>query len=233
MDDEQWVRPIRAFDGAKYFRVAGDATNIFRALRLHDEGHKNVLPALRNLHIQEPMPVYGRSLRDSIQSFVMQRPHPVQIYYSGDEGSAEAASNTLNEILRAYPPALDTVDPATASSLHSGDPPPTPPHPLGNVVYGEFIDIDDTPTPDLVTGSSTNPSPESTSDQDYPHMGHTGSSPQTSRIESEDTTYEILRPDVYKEISGGDAMSHQIPGWNWEGHMDTPSPDQVWLISTP
>ncbi|KAH9178398.1 hypothetical protein EDB89DRAFT_1171742 [Lactarius sanguifluus] len=195
MDDEQWVRPIRAYDGAKDFRVAGDATNIFRALRLHDEGHKNVLPALRNLHIQEPIPVYGRSLRDSVQSFVTQRPHPVQIYYSGDEGSAEAASNTLNEILRAYPPALDTVDPAMASFLHSG---------------GEFIDIGDTPTPDLVTGSS----------------------PQTSNIKSEDTTYEILRPDVYKEISGGDAMS-QYHGWNWEGHMDTPSPDQVWLISTP
>ena len=36
------------------------------------------------------------------------------------------------------------------------------------MTFGEFIDIsafDDTPTPDLVAGSSTNPSPESSSDQ--------------------------------------------------------------------
>ncbi|KAH9057835.1 hypothetical protein EDB87DRAFT_1685800 [Lactarius vividus] len=169
------VRPVRAFDGAKDFRVAGDATNIFRALRLDDEGPKNVLPALRNIHVQEPIPVYGRSLRDSVQSFVTQRPHsshPVQIYYSGDEGTL---AFFFDEILRACPPALDTVDPAMAFSLHSSDPPPTPPHPFMNDVYGEFLDIDDTPTPNLVTGSS-----------------------QTSKIKSEATTYEILRPDVYK-----------------------------------
>ena len=147
--------------------------------------------------------------------------------------SAEAASNALDEILRTYPPAPDIDDAAMASSFHFGDLPPTSPHPLGNDVFGEFIDIsafDDTPTPDLVAGSSTNPSPESTSDQDHPHSGHAGSSPQIPNVKTEDSTYELLRPGVWKEISGGDAMFHQTPGWKWEGHMDTP--DQPWLIST-
>ena len=147
--------------------------------------------------------------------------------------SAEAASNALDEILRTYPSAPDIDNAAMASSFHFGDLPPTSPHPLGNDVFGEFIDIsafDDTPTPDLVAGSSTNPSPESTSDQDHPHTGHAGSSPQIPSVKTEDTTYELLRPSVWKELSGGDAMFHQTPGWKWEGHMDTP--DQPWLIST-
>ncbi|KAI9440122.1 hypothetical protein H4582DRAFT_1578776 [Lactarius indigo] len=147
--------------------------------------------------------------------------------------SAEAASNALDEILRTYPPAPDIDDATMASSFHFGDLPPTSPHPLGNDVFGEFIDIsafDDTPTPDLVAGSSTNPSPESTSDQDHPNTGHAGSSPQIPNVKTEDTTYELLRPSVWKEISGGDATFHQTPGWKWEGHMDTP--DQAWLIST-
>ena len=146
--------------------------------------------------------------------------------------SAEAASNALDEILRTYPSAPE-IDDAMASTFHFGDLPPTSPHPLGNDVFGEFIDIsafDDTPTPDLVAGSSTNPSPESTSDQDHPHTGHAGSSPQIPSVKTEDTTYELLRPSVWKELSGGDAMFHQTPGWKWEGHMDTP--DQPWLIST-
>ena len=147
--------------------------------------------------------------------------------------SAEAASNALDEILRTYPPAPDIDDAAMASTFHFSDLQPTSPHPLGNDVFGEFIDIsafDDTPTPDLVAGSSTNPSPESTSDQDHPHSGHAGSSPQIPNVKTEDSTYELLRPSVWREISGGDAMFHQTPGWKWEGHMDTP--DQPWLIST-
>jgi hypothetical protein len=147
--------------------------------------------------------------------------------------SAEAASNALDEILRTYPSAPDIDEAAMASSFHFGDLPPTSPHPPGNDVFGEFIDFsafDDNPTPDLVAGSSTNPSPASTSDQDHPHTGHAGSSPQMPNVKTEDSTYELLRPGVWKEISGGDAMFHQTPGWKWEGHMDTP--DQPWLIST-
>jgi hypothetical protein len=52
VDDEQWLRLVRTFDGAKDFYLAGKlAAAILRALRLADEGHKIVLPALRNLHV--------------------------------------------------------------------------------------------------------------------------------------------------------------------------------------
>jgi hypothetical protein len=81
---------------------------------------------------------------------------------------------------------------------------------------------------DLVAGSSTNPSPESTSDQDHPQTGHAGPSPQISNVKTEDYELqdELLRPGIWKEISGGDTMFHQAPGlspgWKWEGHIDTP-----------
>jgi hypothetical protein len=82
MDDGQWLRLIRAFSGAKDFRVASLlATDITRALCLANVGHNIVLPALRNLHIEEPISMHG-PLRDSIDSFVSLRQlsgHPVRI----------------------------------------------------------------------------------------------------------------------------------------------------------
>jgi hypothetical protein len=56
------------------------------------------------------------------------------------------------------------------------------PHSLGNDVFGEFID---------------------TSDQDHPHSGHTGSSPQIPNVKTEDTTYELLRLGVWKKSQAG------------------------------
>jgi hypothetical protein len=240
MDEEQWLRVIRAFGGAKDLRVASElATDISRALRLADEGHKIVLPSLQNLHVLQPVSI-GGPLWDSVESFVLQRQLsslPIQIYVQQDSGeesipmavwrkreelaivskfidespeSAEAAYDALGEILHTYPSAPDIDDAAMASSFHFGDLPPTSPHSLGNDVFGEFID---------------------TSDQDHPHSGHTGSSPQIPNVKTEDTTYELLRLGVWKEISGGDAMFHQTSGWKWEGHTHTP--DQPWeLIST-
>ena len=93
IDDEQWLRLIRAFDGAKYFRVASElATDISHALRLADEAHKIVLPALRTLYVQEPVSTDG-PLWDSAKSFVTQHQLsslPVQIYlqrHSGEEST--------------------------------------------------------------------------------------------------------------------------------------------------
>jgi hypothetical protein len=146
--------------------------------------------------------------------------------------SAEAASNALDEILRTYPTVTDMDDATGASSFSFGDLPPTsPPHPIGQDIFGDFIDysaFDDTPTPDLVAGSSTNPSPESASDQDH-HTGRAGSSPQIPNAKTEDA-YELLRPTVWKEIAGGDTMFHQPQPWKWEGQMETP--EQPWAIST-
>ncbi|KAH9058347.1 hypothetical protein EDB87DRAFT_1685321 [Lactarius vividus] len=85
MNGEQWLRLIRIFDSAKDFRVAGElSTDILHALHQVDEERTAVLPALRNLRVQEPSSMHG-PLRDSVESFVTQRRlsgHPVQIYYS-------------------------------------------------------------------------------------------------------------------------------------------------------
>ena len=147
--------------------------------------------------------------------------------------SAEAASNALDAILRTCPTAPEMDDSTVAPSLNFGDlQPMSPSHPIGQDIFGDFIDysaFDDTPTPDLVAGSSTNPSPESASDQDHPHTGRAGSSPQSSNAKTNDA-YDLLRPTVWREIAGGDAMFHQAQGWKWEGTLDAPDP--AWAISS-
>ncbi len=69
-------------------------------------------------------------------------------------------------------------DATTPPSSIFGDLPPTsPPYPIDNDIFVDYIDYSafDDPTPELVAGSSTNPSPESASDQDHP--GRAGPSP--------------------------------------------------------
>ncbi|KAH9178327.1 hypothetical protein EDB89DRAFT_2181295, partial [Lactarius sanguifluus] len=93
MDDEQWLRPICAFDGAKDFRLDDKlATDVLRTLRLADEGDKIVLPALRSLHVQGAV-MRGPS-RDSVESFLAQRQlsnHPVQLYYRSPQSGSESS----------------------------------------------------------------------------------------------------------------------------------------------
>ena len=63
VDSEQCPELIRAFDGAKCFREAGvRVTDILCALRLAVWGRTTDIirfPALRNLHVQDPMPIVG------------------------------------------------------------------------------------------------------------------------------------------------------------------------------
>ncbi|KAH9015727.1 hypothetical protein EDB83DRAFT_235160 [Lactarius deliciosus] len=86
--DDQWLDLIRAFGGAKVFRVAGEQRNmvdILYALRPADGVDRTdtpVLPSLRNLRIEETMPVDG-PLWDAVQSFVTSRwlsGCPVEVY---------------------------------------------------------------------------------------------------------------------------------------------------------
>ena len=144
--------------------------------------------------------------------------------------SSEAASNALDAILRTYPSAPDMDDVTIPSSFSFDDLPPTsPPYPTGNDMFLDYINYStfDAPTPELVAGSSTDPSPESACDQDHP--SHAGPSPQIPNAKLDDT-HELLRPAMWKDIAGGDLMFHQAQGWKWEGQMD--APDQPWAIST-
>ena len=86
VDGEQWLRLIRAFGGAKHFHVAGvHVTDILCALRAADGGHTTdttVLPALRNLRVEEPLTMHGPSW-NAVQSFIALRSlsgRPVQVY---------------------------------------------------------------------------------------------------------------------------------------------------------
>ena len=83
MDNEQWLRLIRAFNCAKDIHVPGEfVTDILHALRLADEGHDIVLPALQSLHLDRPT----YAAQGTVHSFVSQRQlsgHPVRIYISG------------------------------------------------------------------------------------------------------------------------------------------------------
>jgi hypothetical protein len=76
MADEQWLELIRAFGHAEDFIITSvHAMAILRALRPAEEGDRpdsNVLPFLRNLHLQAPRSEDG-PLRDAAESFINSR----------------------------------------------------------------------------------------------------------------------------------------------------------------
>jgi hypothetical protein len=74
VESEQWLRLIRSFSGAEKVHVAGElATDVVHALRpANDEELSMVLPALRNLYIQEPGPLFA-PLRAAVVPFVTSR----------------------------------------------------------------------------------------------------------------------------------------------------------------
>ena len=80
MDNDQWLQLFRAFDGAKYVYVPGEfVTDILHVLRLADEGHDVVLPALHRLYVREHTAV---AIQDSVDPLISQRElsgHPVRI----------------------------------------------------------------------------------------------------------------------------------------------------------
>jgi hypothetical protein len=125
---------------------------------------------------------------------------------------AEAASNAILQV-PTFPSAPDT-----------------PYHDIFFVDYINYSAFDD-PTTELVVGSSANPSPESSFDQDHPHQGRAGPSPQIPSTKPDDTC-EYIHPVMWRDT--GDKMFYQARGreleWKWGGQMG--APDQPWTIST-
>ena len=73
VESEQWLRLLRSFSGAEKVHVAGElATDIVHALRPANEEVAAVLPALRNLYLQEPGPLFA-PLRAAVVPFVTSR----------------------------------------------------------------------------------------------------------------------------------------------------------------
>ena len=80
--DEQWLELVRSFVGASNFRTGELTSDILRSFLVAGGGHTTILPSLRTLHIQKPMPMRG-SFWDAVDSFIMNRRlsgRSVQVY---------------------------------------------------------------------------------------------------------------------------------------------------------
>lgn len=95
--------------------------------------------------------------------------------------------------------------------------------------FGTLDDDDDNgskaPTPELLSSSSTNPSPESGSEADAAHHALL-SSTETKTEELPD----LLRLGPWKEVDGGESAYYQSGDWKWDSPM--PTLEQPWAIFT-
>ena len=156
----------------------------------------------------------------------------------GQESFSSELSETFEMILKGYGPTPDSLDGGSSLSLRPGElgdlrEPSPPPGPLAD--FEEFFDfsgtIDDddslskAETPELVSSSSTNPSPESNCEPDAIHHMLTSSS--TTETKTEELP-DLLRLGPWKEIDGGEAAYYQTSEWKWDSPM--PSMEQPWAI---
>jgi len=74
VESEQWLGLLRSFSGAEKVHVAGElVTDVVHALKpANEEEPATVLPALRNLYLQEPGPLFA-PLRAAVVPFVTSR----------------------------------------------------------------------------------------------------------------------------------------------------------------
>lgn len=77
-------------------------------------------------------------------------------------------------------------------------------------------------TPELISSSSTNPSPESGSEADPAHHAT-----MQSEIKMEEFS-DPLRLGTLKEIDGGESAYYQSNEWRWDTAMNTQ--EQPWAI---
>jgi hypothetical protein len=77
-------------------------------------------------------------------------------------------------------------------------------------------------TPDLISSSSTNPSPESGSEVDAAHQA------LSSDVKTEDFS-DHLRLGVWKEVDGGESAYFHSEQWKWDAPMKGLG-DQPWAV---
>ncbi|KIK62385.1 hypothetical protein GYMLUDRAFT_41817 [Collybiopsis luxurians FD-317 M1] len=160
------------------------------------------------------------------------------IKMAGTEDQASLSSDisdTLEQILRGYGGPVDSD--TSFSSLGLGDvgsaldASASTSAPPASSDFTEFFDFSLFPnedeseskmgTPDLISSSSTNPSPESQADAD----------PANSAAASLDVKQEKVDPlrlSSLKEIDGGESTFYQSTEWKWDGHM--PTLEAPWAI---
>lgn len=101
--------------------------------------------------------------------------------------------------------------------------------------FDEFIDFsfvvddedDNSKTPDLISSSSTNPSPESNHDGEAGHHLLNPTATLATDIKTENSS-DLLRLGMWKEIDNGEATYHQTSEWKWDSPM--PTLDMPWAI---
>ncbi|KAF8962698.1 hypothetical protein BDZ97DRAFT_1823569 [Flammula alnicola] len=158
----------------------------------------------------------------------------------GQESLTSDISETLDMILKGYGSVPNSTDGAGNVSMGESstarEPTPQPDSMMDS--FDQFFDfsfgtVEDedskAPTPDLVSSSSTNPSPESNHEADASHHTLPSASSSTD-IKSEEPS-DPLRLGPWKDIDGGEAAYYQTNEWKWDSPM--PSLDQPWAIYNP
>jgi hypothetical protein len=164
----------------------------------------------------------------------------------GQQSISNDISESLEAILRGYGSTADVPEssgPPLEQPPQEPSPPPTHPPPVDEFI--EFFDFssygnpeDENPTattPDLVSSSSTNPSPESnSSDADALHHHNSSGVDNTiiadSKLEDPFDSSDALRMGPFREIDGGESAYYQTTGWKWNSSMSTL--EQPWAIFT-
>jgi hypothetical protein len=156
----------------------------------------------------------------------------------GQESLSSDLSDTLEMILKGYGPIPDISGNMSLGESSTAHEPSPPPAPLMDA-FDEFFDfsfgtVDDdennskAPTPDLVSSSSTNPSPESNHEADAANHVLSSSSSSAMDIKTEELP-DLLRLGTWKEIDHGEATYYNpTTEWKWDSPM--PSHDQPWAI---
>lgn len=155
-------------------------------------------------------------------------------------GEGSGLSETLEMILKGYGTVPNLTDGAgnvslgeSSNSARESTPPPGSMAELDEYFDFSFGTVEDednnskAPTPDLVSSSSTNPSPESNHELEAPH--HTLSSSSSSTVDVK--TEELSNPPrlgIWKDVDGGEAAYYQPNEWKWDSPMA--SFDPAWAI---
>ncbi|KAF9474671.1 hypothetical protein BDN70DRAFT_298907 [Pholiota conissans] len=192
-----------------------------------------------------------KSEEDASQYLLEQMTELIKMTEGDAQNSLTAGiSDTLDMILKGYgsvpSSSVDGLDGATMGFLRGsggdgsglGLKEESPP-PAEN--FDQFFDfsgmLDEeeskAPTPDLVSSSSTNPSPESNHETDASAhhtfaMGSSGSAEARAEEANAAATAEMLRLGSWKDIDGGEASYFQSNEWKWDSPMLTQ--EQPWAI---
>ena len=177
---------------------------------------------------------------EDASGFLEQMTELIKMAANGEdqESFSSDISDTLEMILKGYGPIPDISGAMSLGESSTAREPSPPPAPLMDS-FDEFFDfsfgtVDDdennskAPTPDLVSSSSTNPSPESNHEVDAANHGLSSSSLSAMEIKTEEQP-DHLRLGTWKEIDHGEATYYNpTTEWKWDSPM--PSHDQPWAI---